>query len=394
MDHSLWTILILYGVIQGVVLSVTVFLKEKSLYLSLFFANISYLLFIYLFERFEWFRELPHLIWTNVPSWFLIGPLLYLYVKSVFEPAEKKTVTAQRALHFIPALGVLIYFWDFYFGLSGAEKIAAFTRFYSDTRIIDYVQLLYLAQISAYIYAAYRIVTRHSEWAGEQFSNSDFVHLKMLRKLFWGIGYFVVLAIIFSVLMSISSPDILPNFQFVFLVLASTVFIATAYYMYYSFSPYGKVLQIMGTAAKGSGLSGEGGDFNRLRNRDTYSTSSLDEKDLTLILDTIRRYMEQHEAFRRSDLKIGTLAEEVGIPSHHISQALNQELGKNFFDFVNAYRIEAVKDQLREGRHRQLTLFAIAEECGFNSQSSFYRIFKESTGHTPSSFIKHHISSA
>ena len=177
MDHSLWTILILYGVVQGVILSVTVFLKEKSLYLSLFFANISYLLFIYIFERFEWFREQPHLIWTNVPSWFLIGPLLYLYVKSAFKPAEEKAFGAQPALHFIPALGVLIYFWDFYFGMSGAEKIAAFTSFYSDVQIIDYVQFLYLAQISAYIYAAYRIVSRQSDWVGQEFSNSDFIRL-------------------------------------------------------------------------------------------------------------------------------------------------------------------------------------------------------------------------
>ena len=150
----------------------------------------------------------------------------------------------------------------------------------------------------------------------------------------------------------------------------------------------------MGTAAEGSGLSGDHGHFMPSQNREKYASSSLDEIDLSLIVDTIEQYMEKHEAFRRSDLKIGNLAEEVDIPSHHVSQALNQELGKSFFDFVNAYRIEAVKDQLREGRHQQLTLIAIAEECGFNSQSSFYRVFKEITGHTPSSFIKNHISSA
>jgi AraC-like DNA-binding protein len=202
----------------------------------------------------------------------------------------------------------------------------------------------------------------------------------MMRKLSWGVASYIGMAIVFSIFLSYSAAEILPKFDFVFLALASTVFIATGYYLYYSFPPFHKAYEIVQAPVSVSV------DFPS--GTEKYQSSSLDQKDLSSILGTIERYMLEQEAYKRPNLKIGELAEAIDIPSHHISQCLNQKLGENFFEFVNSYRIEAVKKQLQEGRHQQLTLWAIAKECGFNSQSSFYRIFKDYTGLTPSSYIK------
>jgi AraC-like DNA-binding protein len=57
---------------------------------------------------------------------------------------------------------------------------------------------------------------------------------------------------------------------------------------------------------------------------------------------------------------------------------------------VNAYRIEEVKERLLAPGHQHLTITGIALGCGFNSQATFQRAFKNSTGVSPKEFISLH----
>ena len=79
------------------------------------------------------------------------------------------------------------------------------------------------------------------------------------------------------------------------------------------------------------------------------------------------------------------LSEEINFPKYQITEVLNIEIGKNFFQFVNSYRIEAVKKMLLEPKLKY-SIEAIGYECGFNSKSSFYTVFKKITGKTPAAF--------
>ena len=74
--------------------------------------------------------------------------------------------------------------------------------------------------------------------------------------------------------------------------------------------------------------------------------------------------------------------------TNHTSQIINENLNKNFFDFVNDYRINEVKKCLSDSKFSHYTLLAIAYECGFNSKSSFNSLFKIKTGLTPSEYQK------
>lgn len=63
-----------------------------------------------------------------------------------------------------------------------------------------------------------------------------------------------------------------------------------------------------------------------------------------------------------------------------ISMVVNRGFGLNFNDFINQFRIEAVKEMLKKGEHKKQTLLGIAYECGFNSKATFNRAFKKVTG--------------
>ncbi|MEO0470134.1 MAG: helix-turn-helix domain-containing protein, partial [Bacteroidota bacterium] len=71
---------------------------------------------------------------------------------------------------------------------------------------------------------------------------------------------------------------------------------------------------------------------------------------------------------------------------NQLSQIINLGFGQNFNEFVNQYRIEAVKTQLQQGAQKQLSLLGVALECGFNSKATFNRTFKKLTQTTPSQY--------
>ena len=76
------------------------------------------------------------------------------------------------------------------------------------------------------------------------------------------------------------------------------------------------------------------------------------------------------------------LSETLKIPKHHLTEVLNNKMGKNFFQFVNEYRVDAVKKLLSNPKNRY-SIEAIGYECGFNSKSTFFSVFKNMTQQTP-----------
>ncbi len=104
----------------------------------------------------------------------------------------------------------------------------------------------------------------------------------------------------------------------------------------------------------------------------------------------LKKVMITSKPFLNPTLTIHDLAQNIQIPSHQLSKIIYLEFHCNFFEFVNSYRIQEFKHKAHSREFRNLTILGIALECGFNSKSSFNRIFKESTGITPGDFLKHH----
>ena len=87
------------------------------------------------------------------------------------------------------------------------------------------------------------------------------------------------------------------------------------------------------------------------------------------------------------ELTIYDLSDQLKISRHILSEVINEHMGKNFYNLVNEYRVNEVKERMKGDDIRQLTILAIAYDSGFNSKSSFNTIFKEKTGQTPSEYL-------
>jgi ligand-binding sensor domain-containing protein/AraC-like DNA-binding protein len=119
-----------------------------------------------------------------------------------------------------------------------------------------------------------------------------------------------------------------------------------------------------------------------------YQSSGLSTQDLNTIVEKVKQYIKSEKPYLNSELKLSAVSKELNIPSHHISQALNQVLDQSFSDFINKYRVREVRYMLENEAHQKLTLMAIARQCGFNSKTSFYRVFKKFTGKTPADYLE------
>ena len=117
-----------------------------------------------------------------------------------------------------------------------------------------------------------------------------------------------------------------------------------------------------------------------------YRTSSLDQTRKNTLRDDLLLYMKTEEPFRNPDSSLGEIASALGISVHDLSQILNDVLHMNFHNFLNSYRIELVKEMMADPRHDHRTLLQLAFDAGFNSKTSFNRVFKEDAKMTPSDY--------
>lgn len=118
-----------------------------------------------------------------------------------------------------------------------------------------------------------------------------------------------------------------------------------------------------------------------------YESSHLSTQKKKEIETLLINYLKENKPYLNPDLKLSDLAQHVDCPAHYISQVLNQNLKQSFYEFINSYRVEAVKKCMNDPAYKKYTLLAIGQQCGFNSKTSLYRAFKKSTGKSPQEYM-------
>lgn len=119
-----------------------------------------------------------------------------------------------------------------------------------------------------------------------------------------------------------------------------------------------------------------------------YKTSNLSVDECKRLTERLKKVMREEKPYTNPDLKIADLASIIGISSYTMSYLFNQYLRRNYYDYINDYRIAEFKCLVNKGEHAKYTLNALMELCGFSSRTSFFRCFKKANGITPSEYIK------
>ncbi|TAG59319.1 MAG: helix-turn-helix domain-containing protein [Cytophagales bacterium] len=126
----------------------------------------------------------------------------------------------------------------------------------------------------------------------------------------------------------------------------------------------------------------------KIENFEKYANSKLTEKQVNEIFNEIDLFVRNNKIFIESNMSISKLSEMTSIPTHTISQCINQSTNKNFIDFINAYRIEMAIECFKNAKYNNFSAEGVGYECGFNTKATFYNSFKKLTGESPAEYRK------
>jgi AraC-like DNA-binding protein len=373
-----WQLSSLLAAAQGFFLAFLLFFHQRGNRLANRF--LGALIFVFSLRLLEivafWTKYLlvfPHFTGTTWALPILFGVLFYFYAKSLTGEGER--FDKKTWLHFLPFLLYVISLIPYYRLSAGTKRYWLEHFVYStnpDAPKMSLVRMaIYLLQfplVLIYLLLAVKYLSKLSRSAKAAAPAINTMKFTWLRNLAIGFGGFWTLWLLYNLALAFGAS-------------------------YHRWLDYGvtyamaMMIYMIGYAAFRQPELFSGDLF--ARNGPKYEKSTLTGEQADYYLGKLVSLMETEKLFLNSELTLPDLAQRLGISPNHLSQIINEKLKQNFFDFVNRYRVEAVKSKLADPAAQTLTMLGLALEAGFNNKTSFNLAFKKFTGTTPSQYRKH-----
>lgn len=361
MDHNVFWIevLLFVGISQAIFSSMLILAKKDKSIADTILAAWLILMAI------EFVTLIIDFRWAGRPllssSFLLVNPAFYFYVRALTQRGF--ALKPMYLLHLLP----FVFFEISCYLMRETVSLTGFFR--EDTHLIYRIIFGVSNLISFFSYNILSIymLHRHKKEVYNQYSSID-VTLNLVWVFFIVIFYTVYWSsLIIISLISISFSEL----RFVPLLINYSVMLFLIY-----------VLGFYGLRQKRVPLS-DGPDT--VEKKEKYANSKLNETQKTEIKAALLRFFQKEKPHLDPEFNMDVLSERTGFPKYQITEVLSTELGLNFFSFVNQYRIEAVKKMLSDPENL-FSIEAIGYECGFNSKSVFYTVFKKIEGLTPNAW--------
>ncbi|GEN69863.1 helix-turn-helix domain-containing protein [Chryseobacterium rhizosphaerae] len=231
--------------------------------------------------------------------------------------------------------------------------------------------ILILIQALFYTGLSYIIIRKHQRKIQQFSSNTEGINLNWLE-------YIIVVLFIVNIIYVIYNLFYDPKSLNFFI---NTVFLLVIYWVaYYSLKQ--KEIYPLEEKQRQELIS-----IDEDADEEEVKRKLISDEELGKIKIQLENIMETGKPYLDSDLNLIKLAETLEVSSHHLSYVINTGFGKNFFQYVNGYRVEYAKVLLKDADSK-FSILGIAYESGFNSKTSFNTTFKKLTGQTPSEFKK------
>lgn len=319
----------------------------------------------------RWLHLVPYQLPFLVAP-MLYGPLLWGYVRGlIFEKPGFKRIEILHFAPFILLLGIAFFFRD-------PEKILEpepFSQEYPSWFARSIYDILIFSSITVYSILVFIALTKHKRRIREHFSFTS-GKITLVWLLFFSITVYVSFCLTYLgkgiswLVMDLSfDPKI---FIYIGLTLISFAF---------SFYGYRQASIFHYPSSAKNPVSSS-------KHTAHYVKSGLSQSELQAFATSLSVAMETKQLFLNPELTLSEVSEHLQIPKHYLTQALSSVLHKNFYQFINEYRVKEVIVKLEKQDIQRFTLLAIAYDSGFNSKSTFNSVFKRITGQTPSAYLK------
>ncbi len=296
-------------------------------------------------------------------SRFFLPPLVFLYIKSIFFKHDH--FLKKNIIHFIP---VVVYFSGY--------TLPRFVNLWSEHDVFTHIHLIH-----------------------------RYVNLPLVKDAF-AIGYFSLALVTFiharrslkHHYSNIKEKDFtwLRKFLVSFLSVVVLDFSLTVAEIFFGYNVHWDGYITMTLLIFSMGYLGFNGlsqsaiflpDFLLQKRPSDVSRKSFESKNSQSIKANLEKTMRIERPYLDPDLTLRALAEKMDTSERNLSAVLNDGMNTSFYDFINSYRVDEAKERLASGDQATYSISGIGQLCGFNSKSTFFRIFKKETGFSPSAYI-------
>ncbi|HEX3385948.1 MAG TPA: helix-turn-helix transcriptional regulator, partial [Mucilaginibacter sp.] len=296
----------------------------------------------------------PHWGWLPLQFSLALGPLLFFYVLKITRPDYK--FQRRYLLHFSPLL-LQVIAWVLEVSDSVKTGVATYNTA-AFHQLNPVLQLAAFISVSTYLYLSYMLIERFYKQleftGGDRYRNE----LRWLHNLLKAFGLLWLLWIPFTI----------ANYW------------GHSYHAFYPmYLPTGVMMIWIAAAAH---LRQEAGAQTEMPS----FLKPLPPSELKQKGNWLKKAVKENRYYQDPELSLGSLAEKLGLHTHELSRILNTALKKSFSDLINECRVQEVIRKMQDPAFDHITLLGIAYESGFNSQSTFSRIFKQTTGKSPAEF--------
>ena len=367
--------ILIIGVFEGLFLSALLFTKKKrtisDTILASFFLLYGLNILLSYFEAYNRQNGFPYpfFIFTSVPLILLHGPALWFYIKSQTEQHFKFKLI--YLLHFLPFLIILLDCTLRFYILSDQERIQiTINESFKDTFSYPFVVISIAISTLTYFTWGLFLLNDYNKKIKNYFSQIESIDLHWLKVLL------ISALTIYSIINTLHILDLFTRYAPFGLIQFITFIIGSLYILFLGFFGHQQE-NIFTTRSIKVDLD-----------KTTFSAPKpnlLEDADERFIYSLLS-YMKEQKPYLNPEITISKLGEELNVTEEYISSILNSRLNNNFFDFINGYRVEEFKLQCIEPKNNNLTLIGIAFNSGFNSKATFNRVFKKTTGFTPSDY--------
>ncbi len=363
---------IISGLIQNFIIAGILFFRQRDrklasrfLSLTICIVNVHLTYLMVLDTNLD--NLFPFLLWIPYSFLTAIGPLILFYTKALTD--VDFGILKIDGKHLIPVVvevGLQV--------IMIVQSIRSRELFYNTPLYFYVTPLIYLwvaGSIFYYLRLSLGIISNHEVWVLRNFSNLKEVTLIWLRKLiiYYRLLWIVWVPFVIAFLLFF-------RFQLLYLVVVLILYFLMLILIYLT-------LWI--------GIEGLGrGNLILIREHEekpeNKNFSRLTQPEIQDYIERINKLMALEKIYLNENLSLKEFALHLKADPNLMSFILNNHMGINFYDFVNRHRIEEVKNKLNNPQYKHLTLLGIALESGFNSKTTFNRVFKQATGITPTEF--------
>ena len=336
-----------------------------------------------------WYDNQPYrdiLFYVPFLHLFFIGPVIYFYIQSLLNPSFQ--FTKKEFLQLIPGILYLFYSFIVWFTDKVLLKKYYFYEDGSDKDFAFWYQILGLTAMFIYFFISLQYYLSYRKLIFQITSYANQIVFHWIRNFLYAFLAMLLLRIVFYII-----PILTGGFKDY-----SGIW---WHYLFFSIILY--YIAIVGYS--NSVVTKIGYKLLYLENKPIYLLSSNEiSTDNTIDIAyefeneiseevaqwkvKVEELIEKESLYKNPELTLSEVAKSLETNTSIISKAINQGFQMNFNDFINNYRIEAVKTCLKNNEHKKSTLLGIALDCGFNSKATFNRAFKKSTGVSPKDYLR------